>query len=288
MKNVSSSRGPYPRLSSLRALRGSRRRLSALAFSLVPVVLVLALARVAGAQAPRLSAVSDFEARTGVLAARIEWKRLPARPAAPFLGSGALAPPGSASASGHAVFAPPSLPRSLVLEGGPPKVDPDLFIASRGCGVACDVQRHERRLRRFTDANRAWLAPTLGGLAFVSQGMLHGAFYGKANKEEAMPLDKEDVHAASWLHAGTVWTLAYVAGADPVDALGSAIIASFFFQGLLNLGISGTFFDENESTCWDTYGGLCVPKVFTGRNNYADLAIGTAIIVVPRIIRRLR
>jgi hypothetical protein len=255
-----------------------------------------ALAMSADAQAPRAAVAAEtppsFQARTGVTgahtglpAARLTWRRLPVRRAAPLWGMQAFTAAGSGSAA-------PRLPRppvqSLVMEGSPPDVEPELFIVSRGCGFACDVQRQEGRLRRFTDANRAWLAPTLGGLAFVSQGMLHGAFYGKANKERDMPLDTEDVHAASWLHASTVWTLAYVAGADPVDALGSAVIASFFFQGLLNLGLTGTFFDENESSCWDTYGGICVPKVFTGRNNYADLAIGTAILVVPRIIRRIR
>ncbi len=146
------------------------------------------------------------------------------------------------------------------------------------------VIRTERSVRRWTEKNSRWLAPSLAAVAITTQGMTHGYFYSRG---EGDFYEHVDLHLVAYIQASSIWALTYLAGADPIEATGTSMVINVVFQGLINESVGRPLLDTEEKDCWDTVGGACVPH-FYGRGRLVEAGVGLALMAAPTVVRHIR
>lgn len=159
-------------------------------------------------------------------------------------------------------------------------------VVSMMCAAGAGAQSVDslwgfRQARSFTEQHQKKLLVPLTAATIGAQGYLHAAFYSQG--------EYADIHLASEILGATHFATSYVAGLDPAEAYGASMVGTFVFQMFINASFGMPLVNPREARRYDV-GGMdwTWKRPFVGYGRWAQLGIGTALILHRPIIRGIR
>lgn len=153
-----------------------------------------------------------------------------------------------------------------------------ILISSIGPISKCNAQSIDsvwvfQDSREFVDNYKTPLLVFFGIGTVAAQGYLHGAFY---NREYA------DIHLAAEILGGFHYGTSYVAGLDPIQSLGVAMLGDVLFQGFINSSYGKPFFYDYNQEYKVAGKDFFLPRL---HGSPVQIPIGILFITYPYIIK---